>query len=170
MRRERVDTDLELSFAFSLVFTPGGLSTPLHVQASTAVFTSSCTAVNRLFSCFFSRAYCSNGVFIWVPSTNYNSLSIRCWYISILNPGVPNYFTDHEDCYIILQRRITRKREGVKRIRAVDTPWWWWWWWNHVIVCKLLLLDRNTWNYIAVEKDLYFIVILETLCIYIKYV
>ena len=27
------------------------------------------------------------------PLANQNSFSIRCWYVSIFNPGVPNYFT-----------------------------------------------------------------------------
>ena len=31
-------------------------------------------------------------------SANQNSLSIRCWYVPIFNPGVLNYFTHHYMC------------------------------------------------------------------------
>ena len=49
-------------------------------------------------------------------SVNQNSSSIRCWYVSILNPGIPNYFHSER---IWMRSTLLKKSRGRAKLYSV---------------------------------------------------
>ena len=98
-----------------------------------------------------SRGELISDVLLWTPTYGWAKAGRPAWtYIQQLCEDTG---CSPEDLPEAMNDR-KKWRERIRDIRAISTTWWWWLvTWNHTTVCKLFVLDGNTWYHITMCKN-----------------